>query len=32
MADAKLKEGYELVSAPFYTSQYGYKLQVGTPF
>ena len=28
MAEAKLKEGFELVSAPFYTSQYGYKLQV----
>ena len=31
MAEAKLKEGYELVSAPFYTSQYGYKLQVISP-
>ncbi|KAG8222644.1 hypothetical protein J437_LFUL011920 [Ladona fulva] len=27
MAEAKTKEGMELVSAPFYTSQYGYKLQ-----
>ncbi|XP_076362928.1 TNF receptor-associated factor 4-like isoform X2 [Tachypleus tridentatus] len=26
MAEAKSKEGYELCSAPFYTSQYGYKL------
>lgn len=28
MAEAKTKEGMELVSPPFYTSQYGYKLQV----
>ncbi|KAK4876039.1 hypothetical protein RN001_012461 [Aquatica leii] len=27
MAEAKTKEGMELVSPPFYTSQYGYKLQ-----
>lgn len=27
MAEAKTKEGLELVSPPFYTSQYGYKLQ-----
>ncbi|XP_063239241.1 TNF receptor-associated factor 4 [Bacillus rossius redtenbacheri] len=27
MSDAKTKEGMELVSPPFYTSQYGYKLQ-----
>ncbi|KAJ8962422.1 hypothetical protein NQ314_005749 [Rhamnusium bicolor] len=27
MAEAKNKEGMELVSPPFYTSQYGYKLQ-----
>lgn len=26
MAEAKSKEGYELCSAPFYTSQYGYKM------
>jgi len=26
--EAKTKEGMELVSPPFYTSQYGYKLQV----
>lgn len=26
MAEAKTKEGYELCSAPFYTSQYGYKM------
>lgn len=29
MSEAKAKEGMELVSPPFYTSQYGYKLQVG---
>lgn len=28
MTEAKTKEGMELVSPPFYTSQYGYKLQV----
>lgn len=28
MSEAKAKEGVELVSPPFYTSQYGYKLQV----
>jgi TNF receptor-associated factor 4 len=28
LAEAKTKEGMELVSPPFYTSQYGYKLQV----
>lgn len=28
MAEARIKEGFELISAPFYTSQYGYKLQV----
>lgn len=28
MGEAKNKEGMELVSPPFYTSQYGYKLQV----
>ena len=28
MAEAKSKEGMELISPPFYTSQYGYKLQV----
>lgn len=28
MNEAKTKEGMELVSPPFYTSQYGYKLQV----
>lgn len=28
MLEAKAKEGMELVSPPFYTSQYGYKLQV----
>ncbi|CAG4913424.1 unnamed protein product [Colias eurytheme] len=27
MADAKCKEGVELISPAFYTSQYGYKLQ-----
>uniref|UniRef100_A0A1B6FZK8 TNF receptor-associated factor 4 n=1 Tax=Cuerna arida TaxID=1464854 RepID=A0A1B6FZK8_9HEMI len=27
MADARAKEGMELVSPPFYTSQFGYKLQ-----
>ena len=27
MSEAKTKEGMELVSPPFYTSQYGYKLQ-----
>ncbi|XP_029664278.1 TNF receptor-associated factor 4 isoform X1 [Formica exsecta] len=27
MSEAKAKEGMELVSPPFYTSQYGYKLQ-----
>lgn len=27
MAEAKTKEGMELVSPPFFTSQYGYKLQ-----
>lgn len=27
MAEAKSKDGLELVSPPFYTSQYGYKLQ-----
>lgn len=27
MAEAKTKDGLELVSPPFYTSQYGYKLQ-----
>ncbi|KAL7307542.1 hypothetical protein TKK_0000238 [Trichogramma kaykai] len=27
LAEAKSKEGVELVSPPFYTSQYGYKLQ-----
>ena len=26
--EATIKEGFELISAPFYTSQYGYKLQV----
>lgn len=30
MRDAKSKEGVELISAPFYTSQYGYKLQVSS--
>lgn len=30
MTEAKTKEGMELVSPPFYTSQYGYKLQVIT--
>lgn len=30
MSEAKAKEGMELVSPPFYTSQYGYKLQVNT--
>ena len=29
MTEAKCKEGMELISPPFYTSQYGYKLQVG---
>lgn len=28
MSEARSKEGMELVSPPFYTSQYGYKLQV----
>ena len=28
--EATIKEGFELISAPFYTSQYGYKLQVMT--
>ena len=28
MTEAKSKEGMELISPPFYTSQYGYKLQV----
>jgi hypothetical protein len=28
LTEAKTKEGMELVSPPFYTSQYGYKLQV----
>ena len=28
MAEAKSKDGFELISPPFYTSQYGYKLQV----
>ena len=28
IAEAKIKEGFELISAPFYTSQYGYNLQV----
>lgn len=28
MSEAKAKEGVELISPPFYTSQYGYKLQV----
>lgn len=28
IAEARIKEGFELISAPFYTSQYGYKLQV----
>ena len=28
MNEAKAKEGTELISPPFYTSQYGYKLQV----
>jgi len=28
LSEAKTKEGMELVSPPFYTSQYGYKLQV----
>lgn len=28
MVEAKSKDGMELVSPPFYTSQYGYKLQV----
>lgn len=28
ISEAKSKEGVELVSPPFYTSQYGYKLQV----
>lgn len=28
MSEAKTKEGTELTSPPFYTSQYGYKLQV----
>lgn len=27
MTEAKTKEGMELISPPFYTSQYGYKLQ-----
>lgn len=27
LAEASTKEGYELVSPPFYTSQFGYKLQ-----
>lgn len=27
LAEARTKEGYELVSPPFYTSQFGYKLQ-----
>lgn len=27
LAEAKTKDGVELVSPPFYTSQYGYKLQ-----
>jgi len=27
MAEAKTQDGLELVSAPFYTSQYGYKVQ-----
>ncbi|XP_011154628.2 TNF receptor-associated factor 4 isoform X2 [Harpegnathos saltator] len=27
MSEAKAKEGMELISPPFYTSQYGYKLQ-----
>ncbi|XP_046635996.1 TNF receptor-associated factor 4-like isoform X1 [Daphnia pulicaria] len=27
IAEARIKEGFELISAPFYTSQYGYKLQ-----
>lgn len=27
LAEAKSKDGVELVSPPFYTSQYGYKLQ-----
>lgn len=27
MVDARSKEGMELVSPPFYTSQFGYKLQ-----
>jgi TNF receptor-associated factor 4 len=30
LAEAKTKEGMELLSPPFYTSQYGYKLQVDT--
>lgn len=32
MNDAKSKDGMELVSPPFYTSQYGYKLQVKNIF
>lgn len=28
MAEAKCKDGVELISPAFYTSQYGYKLQV----
>lgn len=31
MSEAKAKEGMELISPPFYTSQYGYKLQVNFP-
>ncbi|KAG6439217.1 hypothetical protein O3G_MSEX000587 [Manduca sexta] len=32
MAEAKCKDGVELVSPAFYTSQYGYKLQVCSIF
>lgn len=32
IAEARIKEGFELISAPFYTSQYGYKLQVYATF
>jgi len=30
--EATIKEGFELISAPFYTSQYGYKLQASLFF
>lgn len=32
MAEAKCKDGVELLSPMFYTSQHGYKLQVGSQF